>query len=295
MRPLLLGLMVSLLLAGCAVRSRLPPQAAAKYTVGAAYQAGGAWYYPREDFRYEATGLAERAPEHMRLTADGEVFDSAAMAAAHQTLQLPAIARVTNLDTGLQVVVRINDRGPASPARLLGLTRRAADRLGLPPGGVARVRVQVEDGPSQALRDRLQGPTPGLAAAPRGAVAAEALAPPSGVGQSSRGRVARAAFTPAPEVAAETVPLAALPDDVLRVPADPGQLWLRAGQFGRAAYANQIRAKLYGLSPAVEQVRTGRSQTFRVQAGPFPSVAAADAALDRAMAAGVTDARIVVE
>ena len=215
-------LLLALCLAGCSVPSPKGPPPLPKYVVGAGYQAGGTWYYPREDFRYEATGLAERMPDRTGLTADGEAFDPGAMAAAHQTLQLPAIARVTNLDSGLQAVLRINDRGPASPARLLGLTRRAAERLGLAPGAVARVRVQVEDGPSQALRDRLQGGAPGLAAAPRSRVAAETLAPPAGVGQSGRGRVAPAAFVQAAEPAPEAAPLLPLPDDVQRVPAEPG-------------------------------------------------------------------------
>ena len=61
------------------------------------------WHYPREDFRYDATGLAERLPDRSGLTADGEAFDPASMAGAHPTLQLPSIARVTNLENGRQV------------------------------------------------------------------------------------------------------------------------------------------------------------------------------------------------
>ena len=72
-------------------------------------------------------------PRSMRaLTADGEAFDQSALAAAHQTLQLPAVARLTNLENGLQVMVRINDRGPATPHRLVEVTRRTADAAAVP-------------------------------------------------------------------------------------------------------------------------------------------------------------------
>ncbi len=299
----LLALAAPLWLLGCGPRRAVPVQPP-HYVVGGAYQAGGAWYYPREDFQYDATGLAAVLPDASGLTADGEAFDPTAMAAAHPTLQLPAVARVTNLDTGLQVLVRINDRGPGNPARLIGLTGTAARRLGIPAGGVARVRVQVEDGPSQALRDgsRDAGEA-GVIPAPRGAVMAEPLAPPSGVAQSSRGRSALGATsgaalgaTPASAAAVDGAVLPGrLPDTAVQVGASPGRLWIRAGEFSLAQYANQVRARLGGGNVEVEALRQGRSEVFRVRAGPFPDVAAADIALDQARRAGVTDAHIVVE
>ena len=296
-----LALLLPLALLGCGLFRRPPPQPAPRpaYVVGPAYQAGGVWRYPREDFQYDATGLAEALPEGTGLVADGEAFDGTAMAGAHPTLQLPVIARVTNLQTGLQALVRINDRGPANPARLLGLTARAADWLGLVPGKPTRVRMQVDEVMSQALRDQLQANAADVDAAPRGAprgaVSAEALTPPPGVGQSSRGQtVAAARPDSGPVERAATVP-DRLPDQAMQVPADRGQLWIRAGEFGRAAYANQVQARLPGLPTGVEHVRQGRSEVFRVRAGPFADVAAADSALDQAMRAGVTDARIVVE
>lgn len=282
-------------MAGCS--RRVPePTPHPRYVVGPAYQAGAVWFYPREDFRLDATGLAVVLPDRAGLTADGEAWDASAMAGAHPTLQLPAIARVTNLETGLQALIRVNDRGPASPGRLLGLTRRAADRLGIAPGAVARVRLQVEDGPSQALRDSLQGGA-GLAVAraPREKVDAETLAPPPGLGRSTRGRIVAATLPgvePGPQGVAS---LASLPDTAVRVPAEPGRLWIRAGEFGQATYAYQVQARLTGLGTMVERVRQGRTETFRVRAGPFEDVGRADSALDRALRAGVTDAHIVVE
>ena len=297
MRPAWLLLAGALLLPGCMKRPPAPA-AAAHYVVGGAYQAGGVWRYPREEFRLDATGLAAVLPDRAGLTADGEAFDGTAMAAAHPTLQLPAIALVTNLENGLQLRVRVNDRGPDSPARLIGLTRGAAARLEIAPSGAGRVRVQVEDGPSQALRDQLGGGGGvTVAAAPRGAIASEVLAPPPGVAQSARGPAVRALSpSPSPSSAAPAQDQVAdrLPDAVTQVAASPGQLWVRAGEFGRRQYADQVRARIGGLA-AVDAVREGRAEVFRVRAGPFGDVAAADNALDQAMQAGVTDAHIVVE
>lgn len=289
--------LLAVLLSGCGLFRKPPPTPAAqpRYVVGAAYQTGGAWFYPREDFGLDTTGLAVVLPDHKGLTAYNEPFDGTAMAGSHDTLQLPAIVRVTNLETGLQALVQINDRGPARPGRLIGLTARAADRLGIAAGAVARVRVQVEGEPSQALRDQLQSGTATVASAPRGAVSSETLAPPAGIAQSTRGRsVDRPA---APGLAAPSVlpPAARLPETVVQVAADPGQLWIRAGEFGQARYAQAVQARLGGLGASVEQVRQGRSDTFRVRAGPFADVAQADSALDQARRAGVTDARIAVE
>ena len=90
------------------------------YVLGQPWQAGGVWFYPRENYQAVETGLAVIYPsDHPDLTADGEAFDQTALAAAHQTLQLPSIARLTDLETGRQVLVRINDRGPATPHRIL--------------------------------------------------------------------------------------------------------------------------------------------------------------------------------
>jgi rare lipoprotein A len=290
-------LLAPLLAVGCSLFRRPASEAGPqpRYVVGSAYQAGGVWFYPREDFHLNATGLAVTLPDRSGLTADGERRDANAMAGAHATVQLPTIARVTNLETGLQVLIRINDRGPANPGRLIGLTRHAADRLGMTPGAVARVRVQVEDEPSQALRDALRGGSVAVASAPLGKVTAEPLAPPPGLTQSTRGRAIAGIMPVTASIASPVVAPAILPDTAVAVPAYPGQLWLWAGEFGQAGYANQVRSRLAVVGTTVERLRQGRSDIFRVRAGPFADVAAADSALTRAMRAGVTDARIVVE
>jgi rare lipoprotein A len=92
-----------------------------------------------------AVGLASYyAREHDGLrTASGEVFDMRAMTAAHRTLPFGTRVRVTNLENGRQAVVRINDRGPFRPGRIIDVSYAAARALGLIGSGVGRVRVDV--------------------------------------------------------------------------------------------------------------------------------------------------------
>jgi rare lipoprotein A len=78
-----------------------------------------------------------------RKTASGEVFDTNEFTAAHRTLPFGTRVRVTNLDTGRTTVVRINDRGPFVPGRIIDLSRAAAAAIGMAGSGVARVRVDV--------------------------------------------------------------------------------------------------------------------------------------------------------
>ena len=288
----LAALLLLALLAACQRRPAPPPSV--HYVVGSGYQLGGAWFYPQEDFHYDATGIASVLPASRGLTADGEAIDPTALTAAHQTLQLPAVARDTNLENGLSLLVRINDRGPASPARLIALSPRAAELLGI--AAAARIRVQIEEGQSAALREQLQGgPRLQLAAAPRGTVISEALAPPTGIGQSSRGRTSAGPTQPTkPSPTTEPVP-DRLPEAVTRTIPQPGTLSIRAGSFGQASYANQVVTRLPGLGARVEPTRGGRNPRFDVRLGPYQSIAAADAALDQARRAGVSDAKIVVE
>lgn len=80
---------------------------------------------------------------HGRLTANGEVYDAYAMSAAHRSLPLPTYVRVTNLDNGRKVIVRVNDRGPFHAGRLIDLSYAAAYKLGFHNIGTARVEIEA--------------------------------------------------------------------------------------------------------------------------------------------------------
>jgi len=133
------------------------PKGGGSYKVGQPYTLNGRTYYPSEG-SYRGEGIASwYGPDfHGRLTANGEVYDMDAISAAHPTMPLPSYARVTNLENGKSIVVRVNDRGPYARNRIIDLsigTARALDSYGR---GLARVRVEyVGKAPLEGSDDRL--------------------------------------------------------------------------------------------------------------------------------------------
>ena len=291
-RHLPITAIIGLMLHGCAPALVSNP----RYVVGAPYRTGSAWHYPKEDFNLDATGLAVVVKnERAELTTDGEVFDQALLAGGHATLQLPAIAHVTNLENGRQVTVRINDRGTGDPRRLLEVTRRTAFLLDMSQDGVTRVRMQVLPTESHAVADALPGaPVLAMAAAPRVGVETMALASLPGA-RSGNGHVLFTAPQAAPASTPMTPPALRLPEAVSQAMPRPGQLVVRLDTFDELQYAASEQARMASVGARITTVVQGRSRRFRVDVGPLPDVATADAVLDRALAHGIPDARIVVD
>lgn len=132
------------------------PKGTGRPHIGKPYQIAGRWYTPKAQPGYDKTGSASWYGEafHRRKTSNGEWFDMNELTAAHPTLPLPSYAKVTNLENGREVVVRINDRGPFVGTRLIDLSKRTAEVLGFKAQGKANVRVQML-GPAP-LRDQGQ-------------------------------------------------------------------------------------------------------------------------------------------
>jgi rare lipoprotein A len=116
------------------------------YKVGASYKIKGKLYKPKEDEKYKEVGYASwYGPKfHNKLTANGEIFDRHDISAAHRTLPMPCMVRVTNLENGKTLLVRVNDRGPFEDGRILDLSERAADLLGFRDKGVAKIKVEFD-------------------------------------------------------------------------------------------------------------------------------------------------------
>ena len=130
------------------------------------YAVFGRDYLPATTLRpYKERGVASWYGRkfHSQKTATGETYDMYAMTAAHPTLPLPSYAKVTNIATGRSVVVRVNDRGPFHPGRVIDLSYAAAHRLGIAQRGSGEVEVEsiVPDKASQAT---LLAPLPPIAA-----------------------------------------------------------------------------------------------------------------------------------
>lgn len=275
------------------------------YKIGNPYQINGVWYYPAEDPNYDQTGIASwyGEPFHGRQTANGEVYDMNELTAAHQTLPMPSVVRVTNLENGRSIVVRVNDRGPFANGRIIDMSRRGAQLLGFDRQGTAKVRVQIvpQDGqPPGTMVAQAGADRPQVSAAPRGQVSAETLTPPPGRGQAQPAPPRPAPQPSAVQVLGSQQPPPAQPvvlaQQVQQVPVKPTGIFVQAGAFSQYDNANRLRARLSVIGPAaVSQVNVRGQDFFRVRVGPMVSVEEADRALAQVISVGQTDARIVVD
>lgn len=255
---------------------------------------------------------------HRRRTSSGEVYDMYAFTAAHKTLPLPSFARVTNLENGKSVIVRVNDRGPFHPGRVIDLSYAAAVKLGYRDKGSARVRVEALTPVDEAQARRAPAIAPSVSAptasAMDGLVARLPPAPgPAAVGEDSRfrlqadGRVrsadefdawmrerqirvatgrpaaaASAAADPAPETApgvASAAPASAVPAPDAP-PAAAGSLW-QVASFSDQRNAEQALARL--RVAAIEGARLQEADVngrriWRLRVGPVADSASAELA-----------------
>ncbi|MDG6093774.1 hypothetical protein LOC54_01375 [Acetobacter sp. AN02] len=277
------GLAGLLAMTACHHRAEQLPDATPHYVVGAAWQAGGVWTYPHEDFAWQGTGIAvtDSGRSGARRTVDGEPYNADSMTGAHPWLQLPAIVQVRNLDNGRVVRIRLNDRGPDQRGRILSVTPRVASLLGM---GAAPARVEITEDVqvSRTLAETLPGgPLLPLTAAPVEAVQAVSLDAPSAT--------LTATVTHAAPESPATLP--DLPATWSQGYATGGLLWIELGRFTGRQYADMMARQAGGTVTEAGTQGTGR---WIAQTGPFNSIAEADAALDLALREGVTGARIVV-
>ena len=288
----------ALVLGACTPQPAPQQQAGAPhYVVGKPYRIGGVWRYPREQFDAEETGLATTDTRTSGVTADGEAVDPQAMAAAHPTLQLPSIVRVTNLDNGTQVLVRVNDRGPADPGRVIALTPRAMALLHPADPHALRVEVEVQQADSLRLASEAGGveaPRLALAVVPVGEVTSQALPPPSGAAGAPPVHAAVAAPVPKPAAPDEPLVPLHLPETVTHVPPHPGSVYVDVAGFDHPDYAALLQRRLAALGAEVAlDYSAPRERPYRVRIGPLGGGAAGDAMLARVIALGFGDARIV--
>ena len=302
---------LGLLLAGCASHVPAAPPArvvedhtvtvpanAGVYKVGQPYQIENVWYYPREQPDYDETGIASwYGPTfYGHRTANGEMYDGNSLTAAHRTLPMPVNVRVTNLDNGKSIIVRVNDRGPYARGRIIDLSARAAQLLDVVKTGTARVRVTY-----LARADINGGPPP--AETPPDIASALPAAPAGKVDTSGLNILPGATVAPPVAVAALPAPLPSAPLPVAAAPSDQvtkvsvpavTHLYIQVGAFSKMENARALLAKLGG-NLHISTLQRGGQTLYRVRSGPLNSVGDADAALARVTGLGSNDAQIIVD
>lgn len=251
-----------LTLAACASTPRPRTPAVPGVKVGQPYTVLGRTYYPRDDRTYDERGIASwYGPGfHAKLTANGETYDQDDQTAAHKTLPMPSWVEVTNLDNGRQLTVRVNDRGPFVDGRIIDLSRRSAQLLGVDGPGLARVRVR-----------RVYPPE------------SRAFTPPQPIPSAPAPQLPPAVLTPPPTAAARAIEPAVAPI--------PPSFFVQV-----AALADQGRAEW--LAQYLSAYGQGRAQQapnglWRVRLGPYAQERDAQDALLEVQSAGYPAARIV--
>ena len=274
------------------------------YKIGDPYEVAGVWYYPREDLQYDQTGIGSWYGEefHGRLTANGEIFDRNLITAAHPTLPMPVNARVTNLENGRSLVVRINDRGPFVNGRVIDLSEQAAELLGYRAQGTARVRVTFLgradlDGnrtllAGEATPEEIANAVP---AAPTGVVASGALAPVAGAAIASE-RPVEALPQPVAQQAQSAAGLPGVDGQVTQLPVPQlTGIYIQAGAFSIFENADRVATELAFAGARISQIERDGMPLYRVRMGPYQDVATADAVLFNVQTSGHMDAQFVIE
>lgn len=128
------------------------------YKVGRPYKIDGITYYPQEYDNYTEVGEASWYGKDFdgKMTANGEIYDLSHMTAAHRTLPIPSIVKVTNLQNSKSVIVRVNDRGPFAKNRIIDMSKRAATILDYKDKGVIMVKVELLKEETRKLQDKLK-------------------------------------------------------------------------------------------------------------------------------------------
>lgn len=274
------------------------------FKVGKPYKVMGRTYYPAETYNYVETGIASwYGPGfHGGKTASGERYDQNELTAAHRTLQMPSLVRVTNLDNGRAVVVRVNDRGPFAKGRIIDVSGKAAKLLGMVGTGTARVKLELLENESRALASAARsgqstkgmevaynetGRLPISYQAPRGPVMSDMPSTESELASAAQadsvpGHVQNGRFYPNPVVTQK--------------PVTKTSLYVQAGAFGVESNALRLSQKLAEIAPArVESGTYNGKILYKVRLGPLDSVRSADNVLSRVLAKGQSDAIIVVQ
>jgi len=257
------------------------------------YTVMGKTYYPiRDGRRYLATGTASwyGTKFHGQATANGEAYDLYGMTAAHKTLPLPSYVRVTNLDNGQSVILRVNDRGPFYSDRIIDLSFAAAKKLGYAESGTARVKVEGID--------------PHEWWAAQGRPVPMVLAQPKMAGQGAPAVAAPVAVAPSQPIEQYTPPPAQHAAAVLPVQIDVKKnaspavsgLYLQVAAFANPDAAELLKAKLSQTVPAkvfISSVVRNQQILHRVRMGPVETQAEAVQLQDSVRLANLGDPALV--
>ena len=232
-----------------------------------------------------------------RPTANGEVFDPKIATAAHKTLPMPSVVRVTNLDNGKSLVVRVNDRGPFAKGRIIDLSHEGARLLGFVEKGIAKVRVQVLAEQSLRLENLAKrGEFPTLRASDQEAMPEMMPAIKPAVNLKTKSRKIKTKVKVNKTQSALELLSQSRVGKVISVAPVETKIWVQVGAFRVKTSAMIVLSKIKGVGfGEVSTVNHLGKKLYRVRLGPMDDVAMADAMLEKIVNTGFSGARIVVD
>ncbi|MCM1323902.1 MAG: septal ring lytic transglycosylase RlpA family protein [Acetobacter sp.] len=289
------GFAALLLLAGCASEPQefayqnLPEEVKAIkadggfYKVGNPYTVLGQSYTPKEDYSYSEIGMASWYGDdfHNKRTANGETYNMRAITAAHRTLPLPSIVKVTNLENGKSIIARVNDRGPYVKNRIIDVSQKGAELLGYKNKGIAKVKVEILADESRALKEAM------LSKDNSSKTYASALK--TGTAQTMQTAAATSAMKYEISAKAPTVN-----NSQNKVVAERGPFFVQVGAFSDYEKAKQIASSMQRFgNVSIYEAYLSKDGVYRVRLGAYQSRDEALQILDRVLDYGHADVTIV--
>ena len=249
------------------------PEPLSKHGNPESYVVNGTRYFVRlSSHNYHARGIASwyGTKFHGHRTSNGEIYDMYKMTAAHKTLPLPSYVRVTNLENGRHIVVRVNDRGPFYDKRLIDLSYVAARKLGVTGNGTAQVEIDAIDTTSPPVT----------------ADSEQNLVAPTNVAPANAETAATAQAVPT--IMATTAATSS----------SSRQFYLQLGAFSDRNNAENLLSKLLRqttLSVHISQGDNPQDRLYRVRLGPYPSRAVTQDIESKLDTLGFAGAHIVAD
>lgn len=267
------------------------------YKVGSPYEMFGQKYTPKEDPFYEEEGMASwyGSDFHGNSTANGEKFDKNKITAAHRTLPMPSIVKVTNLENGKTLAVRVNDRGPFSDDRILDLSEAAAKKLGVWGPGTAKVKVEFDPVASRELLLAEGHNTEAIRRIEMAMTTKDIKTKQPATSKLASSKLASAdnfsdaQFNPSAGNNKKFISPLAKQKDV----ANANNYYIQLGAYESYPQAVQVRDRLSHIAPVRLKTAnmSGAVKAHKVQLGPFIEVSKLD--IDRLHSLGFKDAIII--
>ena len=240
----------------------LPQESMSRYGNHSPYKVLGKTYQVMPSaMGYEEEGNASWYGRkfHGKLTSNREKYNMYTMTAAHKTLPLPTYVRVTRVDTGASIIVRVNDRGPFHSNRIIDLSYVAAKKLNMVDQGTARVKVEA-----------LTSPTTAQVWQP------DAKTPAHPLSQANPPNFTMAGDGPPAATDTKTSTTAMTPTTPATVHNKPASWMIQAGAFSDATRAEEFRETLQTLTSYTVTIEFDNEVWHRVNIGPIPHTADLD-------------------